>query len=204
VPNEQTRAWWVERPCRIVVDIAFLMLGAAQRVFDVRAGEFMRRATLLRCGSSRLSFIMLFSWGMCSGSSTASIMAAVALLVQCAALGTPPVDVFFARLCLVMQRMSGTGCLVDLSGSLSSDPAFSRGCRGPEAQTTSAGSWGSSRRHVLLVGRLIVLMASCKPSAVPNVWFTALWLGVWVQQGCSVFPELPSPRGYAWCLCVWP
>ena len=142
--------------------------------------------------------------GMCSGSSTASIMAAVALLVRCAALGTPPVDVFFARLCLVMQRMSGTGCLVDLSGSLSSDPAFSRGCRGPEAQTTSAGSWGSSRRHVLLVGRLIVLMASCKPSAVPNVWFTALWLGVWVQQGCSVFPELPSPRGYAWCLCVWP
>ena len=55
----------VERPCRIVVDIAFLMLGAAQRVFDVRAGEFMRRATLLRCGSSRLSFIMLFSWGEC-------------------------------------------------------------------------------------------------------------------------------------------
>eukprot|EP00966_Prymnesium_polylepis_P097979 2269269-Prymnesium_polylepis.1 len=41
------------------------MLGAAQRVFDVRAGEFMRRGTLLRCGSSRLSFLMLFSWGEC-------------------------------------------------------------------------------------------------------------------------------------------
>eukprot|EP00966_Prymnesium_polylepis_P148841 3438770-Prymnesium_polylepis.1 len=69
-------------------------------------------------------------------------MAAVALLVRCAALGTPPFDFFFARLCLAMQRMSGTGCLVDLSGSLSADPAFSRGCRGPAAQTTNAGSWG--------------------------------------------------------------
>ena len=56
-------------------------------------------------------------------------------------------------------------CWVDLSGSLSADPGFLRGSRGPAAQATNTGSWGWSRRHVLLVGRLLVLMASCKPSA---------------------------------------
>ena len=65
VLKQQTSAWWVERLCRIVIDIVFFMLGAAQRVFDVRASELMCRATLLRCGSSRLSFIMLLSWVEC-------------------------------------------------------------------------------------------------------------------------------------------
>ena len=69
VLKQQTRAWWVERLCRIVVDIVFFMLGAAQCFFDARAGEFMRRATLLRCGSSRLSCTMLFSWGGCGAPS---------------------------------------------------------------------------------------------------------------------------------------
>ena len=56
VSRQQAKAWWAVPPRRIVVDIVFLMMGAAPHVFEVRPGELMRRASLLRSGSSRLRF----------------------------------------------------------------------------------------------------------------------------------------------------
>jgi hypothetical protein len=50
--------------------------------------------------------------GLCSGSPAASATAAVGFLVKCTALVAIPVDLFFARLRLVMQRVLGTGSLV--------------------------------------------------------------------------------------------
>ena len=79
-------------------------------------------------------------------------------------------------------------CWVDLSGSLSADPDFLRGSRGPAAQATNAGSWGWSRRQVLLVGRLIVLMASCKPSACKMCGLRRCGWVCWCSNGavCSL------------------
>ena len=46
--QQQRKAGRVEPLRRIVVDIVFLMLGAAQLAFDARLDELTRRAALLR------------------------------------------------------------------------------------------------------------------------------------------------------------
>ena len=61
----QTKAWRVDSPHRIVVEMVFFVLGAAQCVFVVQTGELMRWVTLLRCGSWRLSCFLVLPWGGC-------------------------------------------------------------------------------------------------------------------------------------------